>query len=316
MSEFSKIFKKVNGTQQLKQYAKSGVLFFALLETAILGFSKKSLEIVRLAVNNRVYRRLKKKNQKFIAEYVRSHANENVEKKHEKKIWIAWFQGMEQAPDVVKKCYESIRNQFADYEIVVITDENYTDYVTFPDYIMEKYRKGIITKTHFSDLLRIELLSGYGGTWMDATVFCSGGSVPAYMMESDLFMFQMLKPGLDGHCTSVSSWFITATSDNKIIRLVRALLYQYWEKANSLVDYFLVHDFFQMAIEAYPKEWKKVVPFSNSVPHILLLRLFEEYDQNIYESVTQMTPIHKMSYKFSEEQMAKEGTYYSKLFKE
>lgn len=315
MSEFSKIFKKVNGTQQLKQYAKSGVLFFALLETAILGFSKKSLEIVRLAVNHRIYRRLKKKNQKFIAEYVQSHANEVVEKRHEKKIWIAWFQGMEQAPDVVKKCYKSIRDRFTDYEIVVITDENYADYVTFPDYIMEKYQKGIITKTHFSDLLRIELLSKYGGTWMDATVFCSGGSIPAYMTDSDLFMFQTLKPGLDGHCIAVSSWFITAASDHKIIRLVRTLLYHYWEKANSMVDYFLVHDFFQMAIETYPEEWKQVVPFSNSVPHILLLRLFEKYDQDMYDAVTGMTPIHKMSYKFSEEQMAKEGTYYSKLFK-
>lgn len=315
MSEFTKIFKKVNGMQQLKQYAKAHVLFFALFETLFLGFSKKSLEIVRLAVNNRIYQKLKKKNQKFISDYVQNHKDEAVETKHEKRIWIAWFQGMEQAPYVVKKCYESIQQQFEDWEIVVITEDNYSDYVTFPDYILEKYKKGIITKTHFSDILRIELLSQYGGTWMDATVFCSGGSVPEYMTESDLFMFQNLKPGLDGHCTAISSWFITATSDNKIIRLVRALLYHYWEKANSLIDYFLLHDFFQMAIEAYPEEWKKVVPFSNSVPHILLLRLFEKYDRDMYDAVTGMTPIHKMSYKFSEEQMAKEGTYYSKLFK-
>ncbi len=251
---------------------------------------------------------------KQIAEYKNNNANKTVEKKHEKKIWMAWFQGMEQAPDVVKKCYESVCRQFPEYEIVVITDDNYTDYVSFPDCIMEKYKKGVITKTHFSDLLRIELLSNYGGTWMDATVLCSGGTVPYYMTESDLFMFQTLKPGLDGHCTAVSSWFITASSDNQIIRLVRALLYRYWEKANSLVDYFLVHDFFQMAIEAYPEEWKKVVPFSNSVPHILLLRLFEPYEEDMYRAVTQMTPIHKMSYKFREEQTEKNGTFYEKLF--
>ena len=32
---------------------------------------------------------------------------------------------------------------------------------------------GQITKTHLSDLLRLELLIRYGGTWIDATVFCT-----------------------------------------------------------------------------------------------------------------------------------------------
>ena len=37
------------------------VILFSLLETAILGLSRKSLEIVRLAVDNRIYCKLKKK---------------------------------------------------------------------------------------------------------------------------------------------------------------------------------------------------------------------------------------------------------------
>ena len=78
MSEFSKIFKKVNGTQVLQQYAKSHVLGFALAETALLGFSKKSLEIVRLAVNNRVYSKLKKKNKKFIETFVEEFPKKNI----------------------------------------------------------------------------------------------------------------------------------------------------------------------------------------------------------------------------------------------
>ena len=301
---------------QLKQYAKAHVLFFALFETLMQGMSKKSLEIVRLAVDNRIYRRLKKKNRKFIASYVQAHENDKLEKRHDKTIWIAWFQGMEQAPHVVKKCYESICRTFPERKVVVLTKDNVSDYVTMPAYIMEKYEKGIITQTHFSDLLRLELLSTYGGTWMDATVFCSGGEVPSYMMDSDLFMFQMLKPGLDGHCKSVSSWFITASSDSKIVRMTRDLLYHYWEKKNHMVDYFLIHHFFQMAIEAYPQEWKKVVPFSNSVPHILLLRMFDEYDEEMYKAITDMTKIHKLSYKHENSGDGAKETYYSRLFDE
>lgn len=61
------------------------------------------------------------------------------------------------------------------------------------------------------------------------------------------------------------------------------LLYNYWEKNDRLIDYFIFHDFFQLAIESYPKEWKKVIPFNNATPHILLLRLFEKYDKK-YEN--------------------------------
>lgn len=310
MGDFKKIFSKVNGTQQLKQYAKSHVLFFALVETALLGLTKKSLEIVRLAVNNKIYKRMKKKNKKFIAEYVETHKSDNLAHEHANTIWTIWLQGMEQAPEVVKKCYASMKKNMPDKEIVVITDDNYTNYVQFPDYILEKYEKGMISKVHFSDLLRIELLSKYGGTWLDGTVYCSGPVRQSYMLESDLFLFQNLKPGADGHCSLISSWLITASSNNKIILLTRALLHRYWSKYNYAVDYFILHNFFQMAIETYPEEWNRVVPFSNSMPHVLLLRLFEEYDENVWNAVSDMTSFHKLSYKFESEQAKIKGTYY------
>lgn len=69
MKEFKKIFKKVNGIEILKQYCMAHVILFSLLETAILGLSRKSLEIVRLAVDNRIYCKLKKKYKRFISEY-------------------------------------------------------------------------------------------------------------------------------------------------------------------------------------------------------------------------------------------------------
>lgn len=64
-----KIFKKVNGIEIMKQYCMAHVILFSLLETAILGLSRKSLEIVRLAVDNRIYCKLKKKYKGFISEY-------------------------------------------------------------------------------------------------------------------------------------------------------------------------------------------------------------------------------------------------------
>ncbi len=313
MGNFIKLFNKVGGKAVLRQYSRSRVLGYALMQTAMNGFSKKDLEIVRLAVDNRVYKRLKRKYRKFITQYVQEHPAQECVQKHNPTIWTCWFQGMDQAPDVVQKCHASVRRHITDRSIVVLSEDNFQDYVTFPDYITEKYQKGIISKAHYADLLRIELLYQYGGTWVDSTVFCSDAPFQPYILDSELFLFQTLKPGLDGHCRNISNWLMTAYAGNPIIGLVRALLHEYWRTHNYTVDYFFFHDFFTMAIEAYPQVWSKVVPLSNSIPHILLLRLFEPYDSQIWDGVRAQTSFHKLTYKFTPEQAALAQTYYTEI---
>lgn len=311
MKNFIKIFKKVKGKEVLIRYLNAHVLIFSFLMTMMLGFSHKSLEIVRLAVNNRILKRLRKKYEKFIENYLVMNNNIlNSSKIKSNKVWVCWFQGLENAPEIVKKCYDSLQNNLKDKEIILITEENYKNYIEFPKVIQEKIDNGIIPAAQKSDLIRIELLIKYGGTWIDSTVYCSGSDYPNYMMNSDLFLFQNLKPGLDGHCTRISNWFMTSCTNNPILLLVRALLFDYWEKNNKLIDYFIFHYFFELAIEAYPNEWNKVIPFSNSTPHILLLRLFENYNYSTFNYVADMTKFHKLTYKFSNEKKKLKNTYY------
>ena len=128
-----------------------------------------------------------------------------------------------------------------------------------------------------------------------------------------LFRSQIMKPGLDGHAQRTSSWFITACTNHPIIILVKELLYEYWKTNDKMVDYFLIHDFVELALEVYPEEWLKVVPVSSSIPHILLLRLEEKYDDRVWQAVKEMTPFHKLSWKFNDEQlnaMKHSGTFY------
>lgn len=311
MKRFVKLFNKVGGWEVLRQYWRAHVLLYAMIQTVLQGFSKKSLEIVRLSVYNRILCKLRKKYRRFIADF--RAAEEPRERKQSDKVWVLWLQGMENAPALVRRCFRSLEENLPDREIILLTEDNYRDYVTFPAHIQEKIDSGVITRTHMSDLLRLELLLNHGGTWVDATVYCSGDNVPDYMLDSELFLFQCLKPGLDGHATCISSWFMTACTGHPILALTRALLYDYWKTHKSMTDYFLLHDFFQLAIEAYPEEWKKVVPFSNSTPHILLLRLFERYDEGTWKAVKTQTPFHKLSYKFDAEQTKLPGTYYRVL---
>lgn len=312
MKKFLAIYQKVGGREILRQYRQNHVFCFALRQTLSQGFSKKGLELVRLSVNHKILRKLRKKYRKTIARFREQYTPQP--QKRSNKVWVCWLQGMQSAPALVQACYASLQKHLSDREIILLTEENHKCYVNFPAHIQQKIDSGIISKTHFSDLLRLELLINHGGTWVDATVFCSGGQIPGYMLDSDLFLYQALKPGLDGHPTCISSWFMTACTNHPILLLTRRLLYAYWEKNKKLSDYFLLHDCFQLAIETYPREWERVIPMCNSLPHILLLRLFEPYDAQVWLAVQNATPFHKLTYKFTPEDAQKEGTYYAQLF--
>ena len=99
MGKFSQLFQKAGGKQVLKQYLRAHVLLFAAAQTVLNGFSKKSLEVVRSAVSNRIVRKLKKKNRKFISQFVPS----GKDRHSSDKVWVCWLQGMENAPALVQR---------------------------------------------------------------------------------------------------------------------------------------------------------------------------------------------------------------------
>ena len=304
-------FKKQGGMKLLKQYYCGGALFTAIGEFLLLGKSKTSLEILRNAASLKIKQKLEKKYLDKIDKIEKKYKEGSIAT--ERKVWICWFQGMENAPEVVKRCYASIKDNITDREVILLTENNYREYICFPQEIQAKIDSGIIKGAHMSDLLRLELLQQYGGTWIDATVFCSSKNIPDYMLNSDLFLFQCLKPGRDGQSSIISNWFMTARPNQKFIFMMRELLYDYWENNDEVIDYFIFHDFFQILIDRYPEEWNRVVPFSNSVPHILLLRLFDEYNDEIWNAVTAMTPFHKLTYKFKNSDTMQKNSYYQKI---
>lgn len=314
MTKLKEIFKKNGGMNIIKNYGKNHVLFTAICEFLLLGKDRTSLEILRLSVQQKVKRKLKKKYIKKIIKFDKDYVEQKKELSN--KVWICWFQGIENAPEIVRKCYDSVKNNLKNKEIILITEKNLNEYVHFPEYIMEKWKKGIITNTHMTDLLRLELLTKYGGMWLDATVFCSRNieEIPQYYFDSDLFMYQCLKPGRDGHAIYMSSWLLSAKSNNKILMVTKYLCYEYWKKNNRLVDYFLLHDFLSIVLEFYENDWKKIIPVDNSTSHILLLRLFDQYDENIWNSINYQIPFHKLTYKFNQENINIEGTFYKKIF--
>lgn len=315
LKETIAVFKKKGGSSLLKQYLKGGAFFTAASEFVLLGKDRTALEILRLAAGFKIKKKLSKKYSRYISEFEQKY-DASLEHKSSDKVWICWLQGIDKAPLLVQKCYEEAKKMLPRKDIVLITEDNYKDYVTFPDHIIDKWKRGVITHTHFTDLLRLELLIRYGGLWLDATVLCTEKeeNIPEYFFDSELFFFQTLKPGRDGHCTYMSSWLMSARTNNKVLCLTRDLCYKYWETNDKMVDYFLLHEFMSIVLDRFPKEWNAIVPRDNSTPHILLLRFFDQYDEKLWGYIKEQSPFHKLSYKFTEDEIKKKGTFYDVLF--
>ena len=309
--KFKAIFCRVDGREILRQYRRAGILPYMLLQTVLLGFSTTSLEILRLIGRHRICKKLASR-YAHVLDGFKAHSAGT--QKSSNQIWVCWLQGMQNAPMFVQHCFRSLHENLPDKEIVLITADNFREYVTLPDYILDKWLNGMISNTHFTDILRLELLIRYGGTWIDATVFCTGDTLPRYIWDSDLFMYQAIKPGKDGSYVNISSWLMIARSHNKILITAQAVLYEYWKKNSAMIDYGLVHDLIRIAGDRYPDDWKAIPKLSNGVPHMLLNELFEPFNEQRFEHIKQLSCFHKLSYKQPAEMFEKKGTYYDVLF--
>lgn len=280
------------------QYISRNIRYFNVINPNIIG----------LAERERCYRKLKRKYKKILT----TDKSINIDKKEEEKsnkIWICWFQGIEKAPELVKVCYNSVVKNYNDKQIIVLTEENYKQYVDIPEYILKKWEKGYITFAHFSDILRIELLSKYGGLWLDSTIFTTKKSDLVFNDNIELFVFKQVDLDRKNSLTVVASnWLIYANKDNNIINLTKKLLYQYWKDYNHAINYNIFHIFFKFATEVYKDEWDKVPTFNNISPHILQFELNDDFEEVRFNQIRGMSDFHKLNWRIKSEN---KNSYYN-----
>jgi hypothetical protein len=214
-------------------------------------------------------------------------------------IWVLWLQGMENASKLVKKCFESLnRYKPNDFNIIILDKSNIGEYIKLPDYIWDKYYNGIISATHLSDIIRMELLYVYGGCWVDATVYCMD-AIPKFMIQGELFMFKLAAVVTDP-ILKMSSWWMYAKKGNRLIGRTIYTLYDYWKYENNLIDYFALHIIMSNIIDN-DLECKRLfadIPYFNSGnAQILSGKLASPYNIDEWEIIKYTSPIQKLSYK-------------------
>lgn len=253
-----------------------------------LGFSNE--EIQDLEVRNKSYIYFKKKYSKYLDGI--SKTDYKVETDN-KIVWVCWFQGYDNAPDIVKKCIDSMYKWLPEYQIVIITTENLFKYIELPDYIIEKWKNGIITNTLFSDFVRLDLLNRYGGIWIDSTVYFTG-PLPQYVNSSDFFMFRCNHYDIPKFG---ESWFIKSSPNNEVLYKTLQLMNEYWKHESKIRDYFQMFIFMKIVIERDSSKIKNMIKIPNSIPHMLQAYLNDGFDKDIYNEICKITPIHKLTYK-------------------
>ncbi|MBQ0073385.1 MAG: hypothetical protein KBT34_04255 [Prevotella sp.] len=339
MKDFDRLrirFMQFGGWRLIVQYARMGVLWIGVKEIIRCAIKGKSMKTVYPKITQRVDEILWEKYgpsksplkgdypraQQVITDTESLPSSEVGGSKSpfkgdlEGRIWFCWLQGLDHAPELVHACLKSLRS-LPDTRVIVVDIDNYRDYIEFPDYILEKYHKGYIPHANMSDMLRLALLSKYGGVWIDATVLCTYSDVHREfwrsILDSDFYIYRYIK---NGRVNGISNWFIAAKQGNVIVDEVLQLLYAYWKDYNCVVDYYMMHLFIGWSAKRHP-EYFRMMPKGNSYHAIMLGgALGKVYNEKAWNNLTDHVLFHKMTYRHTERAKSLEGSYYNHIIKE
>ncbi len=211
------------------------------------------------------------------------------------RIFTIWLQGEEKAPNIVKACFRTMRHHCSQ-ELIVLDENTIGDWITLPDYIMEKYRDGRISRAHYADICRVELLYRYGGIWLDATAFVTR-PVPDEIMKEDFFIY---KSGSWHYF--VQNCFIRSRRGNYLIKAWREAMFAYWKGEDGIIDYFAHQKMFRMVVENNPiaAEYYEAMPKVSQDPtHLLWWHRRcrnTPFDRKLYEELTAGAFFQKTEY--------------------
>ena len=230
-----------------------------------------------------------------------------------KIIWQFWAQGEKNAPSLIKSCLNSARKQMNDYEIIILDEQNLSDFINFPPFVREKLASGAFGAAFFSDLLRVSLLASYGGVWLDASIFLSG-KIPANLLKKDFFAFQRstLPPSdyklwqgfdyryfiwADDFAVRLFSAFLVAKPRHKIMLALQDILLDFWRCESSLPHYFTLHIIFDLLMKTPKFSALNCENLGDTAVHLVQLHAKEPFDEHLWQEICAKSSIHKLTHK-------------------
>lgn len=215
-------------------------------------------------------------------------------------IWICWWTGEETAPPLVRQCIKSIRKNAGNHSVHMITQNNYGDYITIPEFILKKMQNGQMGLAHFADYLRVSLLEEYGGLWLDATMFCSREvpeecfSIPFFTCKSRI---------MKGYYLSDFQWVtfcLGGWKQNIFYQYMKEAFECYWKVADVAIDYLFFDHLIYLGKQHIPavKKYLEAVPINNIHRDDLQAAMNEALPAEEFWNVVQKdTALYKLSWR-------------------
>lgn len=258
---------------------------------------------VRRIISFRLYER-------YIYRYLEKYFNPIIEKynkypsdrkyKVTNKVWTLWWQGESEAPEIVKCCIASQRKYFGSVgaEVIVLTKDNWAQYISLPSYILQKVEDGKISLTHLSDIIRARLLETYGGLWIDATVYC----IKEDMKEKIFSNMFTIKCHEHSEYLTLKRWTGFLFADQKhseLFGFMSEAFNYYWMREDVLIAYLLIDYIIAIAYNNFSSIREKIdsIPVSNLRLWDMLHNMNQPYDKVVWESIASETVFLKLSYK-------------------
>lgn len=295
------------------KYIKSYGFKLFLIQTIILILNKaKMLKKIKdrliLKKNDMIFKRLSKDYHVLTQNYKNKEFND---KNNSNKIWILWWQGEENMPELVKICLENMKKKLYDSEVIVLSKNNINNYIQIPEFILKKFNNGIIGFAHFSDILRIALLKEYGGIWIDSTIYISKELSQKQISKIKTIKFKCKEK------TSIpkGQWccFFLGKLNTKLYHYMYDFYLKYWSKEDIIIDYFLMDFIVKIAYQNFPEVKKDIDnnEYNNEQIHKLASLLNNKFNQDEYETLLENNFIHKLSYKIKlQEKINNQPTYW------
>lgn len=217
-------------------------------------------------------------------------------------IWMCWWQGECNMPDVVKACTNHTKSVSKSLQVVIITKDNYRNYVKIPDDIVAKFEQGKICIAHFSDMIRMQLLFLYGGLWIDATCFISDKSIISRALQCDFFSIRLSSKRIISHESSRGKWctfFLGGKKGFRFFLCSYAALEYYWRNHDIAIDYTLL-DYSMYIGYINNQNYQVIIDRENEVCNDvwnLLVHMNDPYVECQYNTLINDEKVYKLSHR-------------------
>lgn len=242
--------------------------------------------------------------------------DETAPHREEEQIFSIWFQKEENAPEIVKACFRSVRANCSIKQTVLDKDTLF-DYIQLPDYVVDKWRSGKMGVAHFSDICRVELLYRYGGVWLDATDFVPA-EFPQWLLDSDFFVY--LAGDRINPYSFMQNCFIRSKKGNFLLKAWRAAMLAYWKEEDKALDYFVHQMLFKKVVENNTKAaeiFAEMPKLAQDPTHELWFGGYVDkpFDPALFQDVTSKAIFQKTEYRSANATSPTPGSFAAEMMR-